>query len=102
MPLRVCTKIHASVRAALPPPALPEKSVFRRELPQDLVAFSSKEGRSLVADGIGEGHRDGAEAVVAHELGDVAQHGSGTARKVQFFARHVSAAFCSGYAQWMI
>ena len=45
-----CTKIHASVRAALPPPALPEKSVFRRELPQDLVAFSSRAGRSLLAD----------------------------------------------------
>ena len=36
--------------AHLPPPKLPEKSVFRRTLPEELVAFSSRQGRALFAE----------------------------------------------------
>lgn len=53
---------HASTFAALssgmirPHASLPEKSVFRRELPDELVAFSSDRGRTRFAEAMAAGH----------------------------------------------
>lgn len=39
-------------------PPLPEKSVFRRVLPEQLVAFSSKQGRRHFAEALASGHME--------------------------------------------
>lgn len=54
---------HASFRAlgGAPPSssaALPPKSVFRRALPDALVAFSSRRGRQMFAEAVAKGHME--------------------------------------------
>ena len=39
----------------LPPPKVPEKSIFRRTLPEEQVAFSSRQGRALFAEAMRDG-----------------------------------------------
>ena len=39
--------VNERVATVLPPPTLPEKSVFRRQLPQELVAFASLDEEAM-------------------------------------------------------
>ena len=44
---QTCTLAGAMVSKRAVPPVTPAKTVFKRDLPSDLVAFSSRAGRSL-------------------------------------------------------